>query len=309
MLYRSLPVHVRGLDEENRTAEFVASTEAPVETWMGPEVLRMSGVRLSRYQANPVVLDTHMAHDSIARILGSASVEVVGRQLRCKITYSTTEEGERAWTLVCEGHLRAVSVGYEPKKVLEIKAGEADGEGESRIQGPAIVVPEWELLEISNVPIPADQDALRREIYTRAINKEEPVEYPDAETKDTAPTPKPKADPPPADPKDAFETEAKKRVDDTRAQRIDAVKAEVRAWCPDALWDRAQEIVMGDPDIKAEKVRELLLQERAKELAAVGTPAPGATSEEPPKEDNTETTTPETKREATGLLARSISEL
>jgi hypothetical protein len=72
-----------------------------------------------------------------------------------------------AWQLVKAGHVRAVSVGYNvnPEKVTRLREGEVDGEGESQVRGPASVVNEWTLLEVSNVPVPADADAVRRSFY------------------------------------------------------------------------------------------------------------------------------------------------
>ena len=156
----------RGMDEEKRQASFVASTENPVQTWGGPEVLRMKGARLGRFRKNPVVLDSHNRHD-LASVIGKAEVKVEGRELHTTITYAPTERGELAWSLVRDGFVRAVSVGYSinPLKVKRLREGEHDGSGDSRVEGPATVVGEWELHEISNVPVPADADAVKRDFY------------------------------------------------------------------------------------------------------------------------------------------------
>ena len=154
-------VQIRSLDEANRECEFVASTENPVETMYGREVLRMGGVRLERYMANPVFLDSHNG-TSIGNVLGSASsVRVEGRELITRMRFAESGKGRLAWDLVRQGHVRAVSIGYRvnPDSVKRLRAGEKDGE----IMGPCAVVNEWELFETSLVPVPADEDALVRD--------------------------------------------------------------------------------------------------------------------------------------------------
>lgn len=154
-------VQIRSLDEANRECEFVASTENPVETMYGREVLRMGGVRLERYMSNPVFLDSHNG-TSIGNVLGSASsVRVEGRELITRMRFAESGKGRLAWDLVRQGHVRAVSIGYRvnPDSVKRLRAGEKDGE----IMGPCAVVNEWELFETSLVPVPADEDALVRD--------------------------------------------------------------------------------------------------------------------------------------------------
>lgn len=165
VLYREASCRAASIDEEARTAEFVASTENAVQTWLGPEVLRMSGARLKRFKKNPVVLDSHNAW-SIKSILGSAEAWVDGKVLRTKVRFDETPEGEAAWARVKSGSLRAVSIGYRPnrKKTRALQEGETDGD----VTGPALVCREWELMEITLCPVPADEDAVRRSFYDHA---------------------------------------------------------------------------------------------------------------------------------------------
>ena len=156
LLCRAAPAVSRTIDEEARTATFVAATERPVEMWGGVEVLRMAGARLDRFVKNPVVLDCHFHGD----VVGRAVASVEGRQLLAVVTFARTERAEELWGLVRDGFLRSVSVGYRVLGTREIKAGAFDGEGEARVEGPAVIVDQWELCEISLVPLPADEDAL-----------------------------------------------------------------------------------------------------------------------------------------------------
>ena len=158
----------RDLDLEARKATFVASTETAVETPWGPEVLRMKGARLARFRANPVVLDAHN-RSRIADIIGRATVKVdrATRLLLVTIEYAPTKSGNEAWDLVSKGFLRAVSIGYavNAERIRRLREDEVDGDGDAAIEGPALIVNEWELHEVSNVPIPADQHALRRSAF------------------------------------------------------------------------------------------------------------------------------------------------
>lgn len=159
-------IAVRSIDEKKRTAEFVAATESGVRGYSGMEYLRMSGARLARFRRNPVVLDTHNRSE-VGAILGSAAVRVEGRELFTTVTFAETARAETAWQLVKAGHLRAVSVGFIPNRArtVELRDGETDGEGEARITGPAKIIKEWELFEISVVPVPADAAAVARSLY------------------------------------------------------------------------------------------------------------------------------------------------
>lgn len=180
-------IEVRSINEDERSAEFVATTEAPVPTWLGPETMRMAGADLKRYKKNPVVIDTHNRL-SIRSVVGRAEAKVEGRQLIAKIFFATTDLANDAWDLVKGGFVKALSIAWTNLKVLELKEDETDGEGEHKVTGPAIVILKWSLFEISVVPVPADEDALAREymeIQGISFNREkeqEPME--DNETRD-----------------------------------------------------------------------------------------------------------------------------
>jgi len=172
LLRSTLDVEVRSIDVDKRQATFVASTENPVKTWGDPEVLRMSGIDLTRYEKNPVLLDTHGRY-GLDSVIGSCSTKIQGRKLYATATYADTERGENAWRLVRDGHVRAMSIGYSvnPKKVTRLGEGSFDGEGAARVKGPCTIANEWQLLEISNVPVPADEDAVRRDFYQNILKE------------------------------------------------------------------------------------------------------------------------------------------
>lgn len=168
ILYRA--AHLRAEpDASSRSAVYVAATEAPVDTVYGREVLRMKGCDLARYRANPVLLDAHR-RGSCSDVVGRGEVRMVEdkRLMEVRAEYLDDEDGERVWRKVKAGAIRAVSIGYaiNPDSVVRLREGEVDGD----VEGPALVVNEWELLEISNVPVPADANAVRRDVYTRALS-------------------------------------------------------------------------------------------------------------------------------------------
>jgi len=163
---------VRAIDTEKRQATFVAATENGVLTWNGREHLRMSGASLKRYRRNPVVLDAHNRY-SAEFAVGTAEIKIEGRELIAVVTYASTDRAETIWQLVQDKVIRTVSVGFLPdsRRTVRLAEGEEDVETRdgkpdeaSRIKGPATVIKGWELFEISMVPVPADPDAVRREI-------------------------------------------------------------------------------------------------------------------------------------------------
>jgi hypothetical protein len=161
---------VRTIDKEKRQATFVAATEGGVLTWGGKEFLRMSGVNLKRFRRNSVVLDTH-ERGSAGAVIGKGEVWVDGRELMITVTFAETARAEEIWSLVQGGFLRAVSVGFLPGLTKKLADGEEDVEqregkpdDKSRVKGPATIIKTWELYEVSVVPVPADSDAVRREL-------------------------------------------------------------------------------------------------------------------------------------------------
>lgn len=156
-------VDIRAIDEETRTVEFVAATENGVDTSSGKEYLRMTGARLQRYRKNPVVLDSHDRY-SAGAVIGRADVKIEDRKLVASVTFAQTARAEEVWQLIKGKFLRALSVGFIPDaaRIQTLDEGQTDGEGENKITGPARIIKQWELFEISVVPVPADAEALRR---------------------------------------------------------------------------------------------------------------------------------------------------
>lgn len=285
-------VAVRSIDEKTRTITYVAATENGVRTYSGMEYLRMAGARLKRYRSNPVVLDTHNRFE-VGAIIGRAKVTIEGRELIAEVTYATTDRAETAWQLAKGDFVRTLSVGFIPNrtKMRVLQDGETDGEGDSQIQGPAIVQKEWELFEISVVPVPADPNALRRMLersadFLRNFNPE-PQEDGTMAGENKDPKTQAQAQPatPPAEPakpagdelaSERAAREAKAQAETAKAQADVAVhlRAQVDAVIPAthkrrALADRL--ILEGKP---FEEIRAAVLKADAEGKEAVGTTEP-----------------------------------
>ncbi len=175
----------RAVEGDDNTFEFVASTENEVRVFdwerfeVVREVLKMDGADVKNYERNPVVLDAHRQRGS-EFIAGRSTIRFENDKLLARVTFDDApgSTGERNARLVRKKMLRALSIGYA------VRASEDAGFSET--SGEQIVhVTEWELVEISTVPVPADPDALKRAYLEQRM---------------TTPTPKPKADPKPAEP-------------------------------------------------------------------------------------------------------------
>lgn len=156
------------LNEAERSVEVVASTEDPVvvfdwETYRPVrEVLLMSGCQVPDIGQVPL-LDTH-SRCRVADVLGSfRNIHVEqgpkGPQLAGKNVFSATEDGEKPFQKVLEGHVTDVSIGYDVIAYMEIKEGQS-AEIEGRMfEGPLRVSTQWKIFELSLCPIGADDKA------------------------------------------------------------------------------------------------------------------------------------------------------
>lgn len=253
-------VHIREIDTEKRTATFVAATENGVMGWSGKEILRMSGVDLTRFNKNPVILDTH-DYSSIDAIVANAEVSVEGKNLIAKVIFAEgTKRADEAWQLVKTKFAKTLSVGFQRQEFINILEGESNGEGEDKIEGPAIITTRWKLLEISLVPLPADEDALMRKINKGRENME---------VKKTDVT---------GEQETVVVTEPVKEsvIEKTR-------KAEIIDLTPPGLEEISARCIAEGKTV--DESRKLILVELAKKTAPVGTPEPPAlvkqTKEEP----------------------------
>ena len=140
----------RAVDEERRTADFVASTDV-VDSY--DEVIDQASWRLDDYVRNPVVLFAHKSRE--LPIGKSIETGVVQNKLQIRVQFATAEmnpEAERVYQMVRGKFLNAVSVGFLP----------SNGKYEMR-EGREVWV--WSgcvLKEVSVTPVPANPEALAK---------------------------------------------------------------------------------------------------------------------------------------------------
>lgn len=261
---------------EKPTYSFTAATEAGVRMPFedGPEHLDMDGARLHRFdpKSNPVLLDTHNRR-SVGNILGRVTRCGVDfdRSLGCDVMFADTPLAREAESLVRGNFIRGVSIGYVPLRFERVEPGASTRLGQADIRGPASIVREWELYELSLVPVPADSGALRREIVCRAMG----------ETKGAAMAEENKPDEKlfnliPASGSATVTTPAVDiRMDpEDPSDPITLVKRRVMSIAPRDLSVYAEGLFLDDPDITFEAARAKLREEYAKRLKPAGTPEP-----------------------------------
>lgn len=156
---RSAEVRAASFDEAENTIEVVWTTGASVRRydWRREryynEVLDVTpkAVRLDRLNAGAPFLDTHNDW-SLRSVIGSVvpgSAKIEGGRGTASVKLSRAPEDAAVVGKIRDGIIRNISVGYAIHKVVRTDAG---GDG---LDDEWLVV-DWEPLEISAVPVPAD---------------------------------------------------------------------------------------------------------------------------------------------------------
>lgn len=147
---------VTDANKEERTAEFVISTEAP-DTW--GTVFKIAGWKLDRYEKNPIVCYAHRSwSENPDAIIGTSEVFVEGEQLIGRVRFESADINplaEKVFQKVLAGTLRMASIGANP-----IRGHWGDEKlGEDK---DIIYFDEQELVEWSIVPLGSNPEALKR---------------------------------------------------------------------------------------------------------------------------------------------------
>lgn len=144
---RRATIGFKSIDEGQRIARFVISdaTRDRARDSLDPK-----GMKAEAYTKNPVFLYAHnYSLDPIGICVELPTLQ--GEQIVAGFKFyeaSVNPDAERRWQMVKAGGLRAVSVGFQPlKMVWNEEAGGID-------------FIEWELLETSLVPVPCNPNAL-----------------------------------------------------------------------------------------------------------------------------------------------------
>lgn len=147
----------RAIDVENRTVEFVISSEAMDRH---RTIIKSDGWRFDNYRNNPVVLYGHKSQsDNPDMVLGIGRVWQEDGKTIGEVTFEEPEINplaEKVFRKIQNGSLNATSVGFDP---INYGFGKKDIEGEDPKN---FYFREQDLLEFSIVPIPSNPEALKR---------------------------------------------------------------------------------------------------------------------------------------------------
>jgi len=145
--YRSTPIQRDGIDEEKRTVQVAFSSEQPVDSWFGREILdhAKSSVRVGRMQDGAPVLMDHDTRDHVGVVESVAiGADRVGR---AQVRFGNSERAKEVFADVVDGIRKHISVGYRIHRLLLEE--EAD-------EGDTYRATDWEPYEVSFVSVPAD---------------------------------------------------------------------------------------------------------------------------------------------------------
>ena len=169
------------INEEDRSVEVVATTEAPAEVFdwerweVVNEVLLMSGMEIPGNKQVPL-LDAHNRFET-ANVIGSfRQMQIEGDRVVGRAFFASAAAADDAYTKVKEGHLTDFSVGYRVLTSQWVPKDEsAVIEGET-YNGPIKVSTKWRMKELSAVPIGADEEAKVRSDYQPKSNQEDTMD-------------------------------------------------------------------------------------------------------------------------------------
>lgn len=137
----------KSIDEENRTVEFVISTNSYDRY---KDRVKPSGCKSDAYMRNPVVLIDHSykAENVVATSIDISIEEDYITSIAKFPKEGISEKSDMVFEKLKAGLLNAVSIGFKPLKYMRNEAGGYD-------------IEEWELLEYSIVAVPANGEALQ----------------------------------------------------------------------------------------------------------------------------------------------------
>lgn len=146
-LYREAQFVRETINQEARTAELAFSSETPVDRWFGQEILDHGpkSVRLERLRAGGPLLVNHDASDQVG-VVEDVRIER-DRKGRAVVRFGNSPRAAEIFADVREGIRRNVSVGYWIHEMV------LESEKNEQLTYRAT---DWEPLEISLVPVPAD---------------------------------------------------------------------------------------------------------------------------------------------------------
>jgi HK97 family phage major capsid protein/HK97 family phage prohead protease len=134
---------VRTLNETTRTIDIACSSEYPVASWIGNEILLhgAENVRLDRLKNKASLLFNHQ-YNALIGVVENVRLDA-DKVLRATVRFAKDAESETRWQQVLDGILHQVSIGYR------VYAETQSAEGNT-------LCTDWEPHEISLVSVAAD---------------------------------------------------------------------------------------------------------------------------------------------------------
>lgn len=220
---RYLVIQRDGIDEDKRTVWMAASSELPYERWWGIEILDHSpkSIRTERLKSGLAVL---VGHDTANHVGIVKDFEIAtDRKLRTQARFGRSARAEETFRDVLDEILVNVSVGYVIHDLVLEKS--EDGVNTYRIT-------DWEPLEVSLVPVPADPSVG----VGRALDPPDPELNPERTTMD--PQEKARIE---AETRAKVEAEFKAKAEADERARAEAARAAANT--PEAVLKRERERV------------------------------------------------------------------
>lgn len=168
---RALNIQTRIVDEEKGIVEYVASDEA-VDSY--GDIIRAKGWRFNLFKKNAPFVDSH-DYSTIKKLVGSVlSFRVHGKNLIERVQWAVAvpdnELARIGFKMTVAGHLKAVSVGFVPKRWVsrysedqKLWNEQLEDLGLDRDSAPGgVIFIEQEQLELSSCIIGANPNALAK---------------------------------------------------------------------------------------------------------------------------------------------------
>ncbi len=185
ILRREIHPETRILDEKVGLVEYVASDET-VDAYR--EVIRADGWRFSHFEKNAPFVDSH-SYGSLDKLLGRVvDFRVQGGRLVETVQWAVdvpdNKLAQLGWRMTEAGYLKAVSVGFQPVKMLTPSDGQYSETrpawlqqlkelGLSEESAPRAIYVEQEQLELSSCIIGANPNALAKSYRAGVIDDDD----------------------------------------------------------------------------------------------------------------------------------------
>jgi len=157
-------IATREASDDDNTATAVISTDVIDRE---KEVILPRGAKIENYLKNPVV---QWVHDYHAFPVGKALWAKAGRKyIKAKWEWAPTEAAQQVKDLWNGGFLNAVSIGFLPAKEGSHPPTPEEIKARPELATANRIYDDWELLEFSIVPVPANPEALAAAIKGKSI--------------------------------------------------------------------------------------------------------------------------------------------